>query len=499
MILTLFIGSGLGFGAYLYFRPEVGQGSTLETVFNVADQRLKEARDLEIDGELTLARLKYTQARDLFERQGNQEKLNQANEGINRTLKLAQDYSLDTSALQQLLAQKIEAFRTADFNKWELNGQLDCRYIDGQKRYAVHTVENLAFQDAEVARRLIGWNAYYEGLMETLLPYALAPSASSITQSWRNSLAFTVNSQLHLNYTKLPPYQTVRCWSPFPILTPSQTDIQLITAQADEATFFPPWSDPETGIVYLEMKNSGNHDLNMRLVYSFKTKEISLDINPNLVGSYDTNQSLYQRYTRSEPHLEISEQMQELAVQITAREENPYHKAQKVYQWMLQNIRPGHVSYPLVLASSASHYCLEHKMGDSTLQAFLFATLCRSTGIPARVVSGYLLVPGYEKPWSWAEFYLPYYGWVPADPAMAKTMSLAPQLKEEQRQRVETYYLGHLDPYRLILNQTSPAALSPTKKTERNMSLFLLEPEAEAGGKNIPVEAIKFTLTFQRQ
>jgi transglutaminase-like putative cysteine protease len=491
------IGSGLGLGAYLFLRPALDSGSTLGSTFSIADQHYKEARDLETNGELTLARLKYTQARDLFERQGNQDKLNQANEGIARTLQLAEDYSLDMPAVLQLMSQKIRYFQSNDLNNWELQGLVEARFIDGQKRYHTNLIENMAYQDPQIAQRLIGWNEYHTALAGQLTPFVLGNPNQSRIQVLQNPRTFQANCRVKFDYTKLPPYQTVSCWIPYPILAPSQTEVHLVSVNPQASLLYPPQLDREIGTAYVEMKNTNNQDLYLDLSYSFKTYEISPQINPDLVGTYLPEDELYQRFTKSEPHLEQSSQMKELAAQIVAEEENPYRKAQRIYNWIQDNIKMSHVSYPLVSASSASHYLLDKKAGDSTLQAFLFTNLCRTAGVPARVNSGYRLIPGYEAPWTWAEFYLPNYGWIPVDPAMAKTICLARGFSEAQKERVKEYYFGHLDPYRLLINQTAPGSLYPVKTTERNMSLIFQQPEAEAGGQNISPATIDYSISFK--
>jgi hypothetical protein len=320
----------------------------------------------------------------------------------------------------------------------------------------------------------------------------------SVFQPFRNPISFTASYELKLDHSKLPPYQKIQSWIPFPINSASQNDVQLISAQPANAFLFPPKTDQEIGLIYSELNNHDNSGPILKLTFSFKTYEISPKIEPTQVGTYSTESSLYQRYTQSEPHLETSEEMQKLASLIIGEEKNPYLKAQKIYRWMLDNIKFCYPSYPLVLSSSASHYAFDKKAGDSTLQAFLFTTLCRSAEIPARVVGGYQLIPGHESPWAWSEFYLPNYGWIPVDSAMAQTICLSTQLKIDQKKQVQDYYFGHLDAYRLTINQTAPVPLYPIKNTERNMDLLLFYPEIEAGNKNIPNEAINFSFTFQR-
>jgi transglutaminase-like putative cysteine protease len=58
--------------------------------------------------------------------------------------------------------------------------------------------------------------------------------------------------------------------------------------------------------------------------------------------------------------------------------------------------------------------------GDCGYFASLFAATCRSVGIPARGVTGIVEGQGWHV---WAEFYLPGFGWIPADPTFSNALS----------------------------------------------------------------------------
>jgi HEAT repeat protein len=65
---------------------------------------------------------------------------------------------------------------------------------------------------------------------------------------------------------------------------------------------------------------------------------------------------------------------------------------------------------------------LRRRRGSCTELTFSFIALCRSAGVPARVVSGFLVRGAGEASIDsithrWAEFYAPRFGWVPVDPS----------------------------------------------------------------------------------
>jgi transglutaminase-like putative cysteine protease len=498
LLLVVLLGGSLGFGGFFYLKTTRPTIPNFDYAFSQADQMYKEGRDLETDGEVALARQKYTQARELFERQGERTKLNLANEGISRTLGLARDYSLDGNALNNLFSGKISGYHPNELTNWEIKGQLEFRFIDGQKRYSTQSLDNLAIQNPDVAKRISGWLAQRAALARNYTPYVLAADLGGPLQQYRNPTSFLVRSLLVIDTTKLPAYQNVRCWLPYPVNTPAQSGA-LSSMQPSDAVRFPPLTDGDLGTAYAELKNPSRGPLSVDLMYQVQTREVNKKIDPQWAGSYEPSSELFQRYTRSEPHLEQSDPMKKTASDIVGDEKNPALQARLIYNWIMDNIVLQNVSYPLVTGSSASHQALDKHRGDSLLMAFLFTDLCRCQGIPARVVAGYRLVSGSEAPVGWAEFYLPNYGWVPVDPGTAQTVCLSNELTSADKQKVRDYYFSSLDPLRVSFNQTSMAPLIPAKPSERSFSLMLLQPEIECGGNNVSPDNTQYSLTAVRQ
>jgi transglutaminase-like putative cysteine protease len=114
-----------------------------------------------------------------------------------------------------------------------------------------------------------------------------------------------------------------------------------------------------------------------------------------------------------------------------------------------------------------SVYVHTHLFGDCGSQSMYFAALCRSIGIPTRAVGGYQLFPGMEGTHFWAEFYLPNYGWVPADTSVAQIYQYLPELTEAQKKAWKDYYFASMDPYRMVIQKDvdypfAPPAPEPT-------------------------------------
>lgn len=129
--------------------------------------------------------------------------------------------------------------------------------------------------------------------------------------------------------------------------------------------------------------------------------------------TYDTDWELYRRYTAPRDGLPLDEAVVE-ANASSARANNPLVFVRNVYSWMISNLEWSEDGSADVVE------VLDTGSGNAAGIADSFVAILRAGGVPARPVRGALVVePGDMPFYSWAEFYLSGFGWVPADPARA--------------------------------------------------------------------------------
>ena len=98
-------------------------------------------------------------------------------------------------------------------------------------------------------------------------------------------------------------------------------------------------------------------------------------------------------YLQDSPGIQTSTKaVRSLAAELSAGIDHPWDKARRFAEWIPKNIRPQIGSYTSVTAA------LERRLGDCEEMSAVFVALCRSIGIPARLV----WVPNHN----WSEFYL---------------------------------------------------------------------------------------------
>ncbi len=129
--------------------------------------------------------------------------------------------------------------------------------------------------------------------------------------------------------------------------------------------------------------------------------------------AYDTEWELFRRYTSSREGLSVDEPVVE-ANASSGGSSNPLQFARNVYSWITSNVEWSEEGSDDVVE------VLESGRGNSAGIADTFVAVLRAGGVPSRPVRGVLVLEPGEMPfYSWAEFFLSGFGWVPADVARA--------------------------------------------------------------------------------
>ncbi len=154
------------------------------------------------------------------------------------------------------------------------------------------------------------------------------------------------------------------------------------------------------------------------VVQVLRVSSVDLSIGPSSVGTtFPTELNTY-TVPIDDLYESDSPAIQALAQQLTDGITNPYYKARRIFDYLLENL-----DYELQQTEHSALWGLQAGRGDCTEFSNLFIALARAAGIPAKSVSGFgylaLYTPGTgtdtELRHAWSIFYLPNYGWVPAD------------------------------------------------------------------------------------
>lgn len=180
-----------------------------------------------------------------------------------------------------------------------------------------------------------------------------------------------------------------------------------------------------------------------------------------------------------------------LSRQLQADNRDPLSFAQSAYKWTLRNLRFGSVDYGLLPERGALQEILRQGRADCQLWSAIFCAVCRASGVPARVISGYQLHK--ERPFHhyWAQAWIDGAGWRNWDSATWR-LSAAGEFPEW-----EELFDGHMEP-RLVL-QVLPQTFFGTGSIRFPAHWHMLYRPAEHGIATSYVDSQTGQLIFEER
>lgn len=147
-----------------------------------------------------------------------------------------------------------------------------------------------------------------------------------------------------------------------------------------------------------------------------KTHDVRYFVYPEKVGLLsDIPKEITDKYLADNDKYQITHPVIQGAVKKALNgEKNPYWMARKLYQYLFDKMY-----YEMVGGWNTAPTVLARGNGSCSEYSFVYISLCRAAGLPARYV-GSVVVRGDDASYDdvfhrWAEVYLPNYGWVPID------------------------------------------------------------------------------------
>ena len=191
--------------------------------------------------------------------------------------------------------------------------------------------------------------------------------------------------------------------------------------------------------------------------------------------------------------------VKETADEITKGKDTYLDKARAIYDWIIANMNRDES----VKGCGQGDVCalLDTKGGKCTDINSVFVGLCRASGIPAREIFGVRIndTDITKNQHCWAEFYLPGFGWVEADPADVLKAVLKNSWDKESAEAKETqeYYWGSNDEKRVELSEGRDLTLEPAQDGDKLNNFGY--PYAEVDGTAVDFytpDTFVYTISF---
>jgi len=394
---------------------------------------------------------------------------------IERIERIRKDYTLSREEAFKSLKSKIHDLTWEDFEKWVREGFIDYRSVEGEIKIFNNFLPNLLRDSVEAKKRVTHPDETSEKVADLLHKHVdkvleRRTTGKRYVEPVRNRVLMT----LKISPNAVPEGETVRVWLPFPRKDPLQPEIELISTRPENYILAPEDSPQRT--IYFERKSVKDLQLEFQVEYEYTAYASYQKINPKEVKPYGKSE-LLEKYTSEQlPHIAFTPYLRRLAEEIVSEESNPYLKARRIYDWITRN-----VNYTLVPEYSTieciSDYAARNLRGDCGVQALLFITLCRLSGVPARWQSGWYINPISPSPHDWAQFYVEPYGWLYADPSFGG--------HEKSVEKYREFYFGNIDHFRLVANVEISSQFTPPKTHYRSDNVDNQRGEVEWNGGNL--------------
>lgn len=404
------------------------------------------------------------------------------------------DFSLSAADLRAQLNRTLDGVTDEDITQWTASGALQHRVIDGEVRYFRKAPRNLLIISPEAgqkrrrrARGSVGRRFNLNEVLEQIVAQAEeadSPLLAPMKHTARYELAIRPGNP------RLRPGVLVRVWLPYPQELPEQRDVRLISS-TPEAALVAPRGAPHRTIYFEQEVATADAAPTFEIKLEFTTYANYPQLSADKVKPYDTTTELYRRYTAERlPHIAFTPEARSLAEEIVGNETNPLEKARRIFHWVSANIPwCGEMEYGII--PSLSQKGIEAGRGDCGVQGLVFVTLCRLSGVPARWQSGWELQPGKWNMHDWSEMYIEPWGWVPVDASYG--------VRQHDDPRVADFFLGHMDPYRWIVNVDYGRELIPAKTSFRSEPNDFQRGEVEIDGHNLYFDEWKYNFSFESE
>jgi hypothetical protein len=298
------------------------------------------------------------------------------------------------------------------------------------------------------------------------------------TKTFKEKRSYTISYSVDIQVEEAEKPNSLYLWLPRPVNSSSQRNVRVLSRNME------PFIENHRGTSLFQIKDlQSGANTKIDLSYQVEVYAVETNIRSNSVTLVSSEPSpIKAAYTVANSRFPSDDpRIKELTASLIGREQNPYIRARRIYEYLLNQ---GGIQWPLpekALSPDGLLEALKEKKTDPYTATLLFCTMARAAGIPAIPVSGVLLDRNRMlSRHFWAEFWIDAFGWVPVDVALgagAVPPSFIPRADRAN------YYFGNLDNQRISFSRgfTTLSQMDPRGRVslrERDYALQNIWEEA---------------------
>lgn len=350
--------------------------------------------------------------------------------------RLPDEYPFPRAEAIKMVQERIPDFTEAEFDQLELDGALDYMYVLGEKHYYRRFLRTLLHVNPMIQKRAgVGPDPEDNMLDETI-----ASIKKNGTERWH----IHVRHEMYVRESAFIPGETYLAHLPLPMNCAQSENIRLINMD-DDAVIAPADYPQRTASFKRKMDTSERfaveyeYDNIAHYVDITKAPEGTMPVYPNAAPVCEAD------LAEQAPHICFTPYLRSLAEKIRGDLTDKTEIVRKIYEFVTTKVKYTFMREYFTVENGSEYAALNQK-GDCGIQTLLFITLCRISGIPARWQAGWYTAKGDVGNHDWCQFYLEPFGWLFCDCSFGGSAWRAGNMERWN------FYLGNLDPYRMVCN-----------------------------------------------
>lgn len=359
---------------------------------------------------------------------------------------LEQCYTLTKAEALSQVQEKIPEFTEEEFDDLQIEGMIDWIYLHGEARYLNSFCATLFKVYPELWERTICGDASNYQLLEDLV--------KNLEDGDTFSCHIHIRQKLNIHPDAFEKPCSLCVHLPVPQENDFVQNLHILEI-TPKPVKLPEGQELQPSIFF--ETTSANLEYTVEYEFDHVRKYIDLSkVDERDVANGEVPQDVQDYLNEELPHIQFTPYLKALAEEIRGNETNPIHIARKIYDYITTQTDYRFVrEYASI--DNLTEYCAVNSKGDCGVQALLFITLCRISGIPAKWESGLDAKPGDVGEHDWAMFYIPTLGWLYVDLSYGGSSYIRGAMKRWN------FFFGNVDPYRIPINGAFQSPLSPEK------------------------------------
>lgn len=385
-------------------------------------------------------------------------------------------YTLTKDELMEEIRSHIPDFTDCEFEKLRKENKIDWIYLEGSTRFLNSSCDTLLKVYPELWNRAGGDASDYSKMQEII---------SDAEDG--HELACHIHIRQDLDILDAREGENIKVHLPLPCGCAEVRNFKLLNC-TPEWKALPDKADMQPA-VYFESNTSETTKFSVEYEMDTFTTYIDMAaVNLEKVGSAEIPEDAKQYLGEELPHIQFTPYLRFLADELAGDVANPLLKARRFYDFITTETDYRFVrEYGCI--DNLPQYCALNYRGDCGLQALLFISLCRISGIPARWQSGLDAKPGDVGEHDWVRFYVPSLGWRYADLSYGGSSYIRGALDRWN------FFFGNIDPYRIPINNAFQHDFAVKKRYLRQDPYDNQCGEAEYDDCGIYNEHLDYTYT----